>query len=147
MSLRSSVLAAGFILAAFAAAPVLAEEAASVAAPDDLLTRAVAIAVHGDLRDLAFTEQTLGRILKAEPQWRGYQGERVLADLRFEPRDSLVLPKPARFVAYISTGMVPRPYFGHEELARIQFLSLERVFRLDWQTISSAFESKYPHST
>jgi hypothetical protein len=109
MRLRSSVFAAGFILAAFAAAPVLAEEAASVTAPDDLLNRALSIAAHGDLRDLAFTEQTLGRILKAEPQWIDYQGERVLADLRFEPRDSLVLPKPARFAAYISTGMVPWP--------------------------------------
>jgi hypothetical protein len=144
MRLRSSVFAAGFILAAFVAASVLAEEAASVAAPDNLLNRALSIAAHGDLRDLAFTEQTLGRVLKAEPQWIDYQGERVLADLRFEPRDSLVLPKPARFAAYISTGMVPRPFFGHEELARIQFLSLERVFCLGWQTISSAFESKYP---
>ena len=85
----------------------------------------------------------LGRILKPEPQWIDYQGERVLADLLFRPRDGLLLPKPAQFVYYISTGMVPKRYFGHEELARIQFLSLERVFCLDWPTVASMFQGKY----
>jgi len=144
MRLRSGVFAAGFFLALFAAAPLFAEEAASVAAPEDLLKRTVSIAAHGDLRDLAFTEQVLGRILKPEPQWIANQGERVLADLQFRPRDGLLLPKPAQFAYYISTGMVPKPYFGHEELARIQFLSLERVFCLDWPTVASMFEGKYP---
>jgi hypothetical protein len=92
MRLRSGVFAAGFFLALFAAAPLFAEEAASVAAPEDLLKRTVSIAAHGDLRDLAFTEQVLGRILKPEPQWIAYQGERVLADLQFRPRDGLLLP-------------------------------------------------------
>src|SRR5207253_2787939 len=87
--------------------------------------------------------QVLGRILKPEPQWIDYQGERVLADLLFRPRDGLLLPKPAQFVYYISTGMVPKRYFGHEELARIQFLSLERVFCLDWPTVASMFQGKY----
>jgi len=112
--------------------------------PIEFLRMLEKIGVHGDLRDVAFTEETLHTHFTHKGNWRPYEGEQVLSEVEYRPYGSFLFGNSASFRYGYDTGMIPRIYAGNQRnLAYMQFWNIVDELCIKWPDMKKVFDGKY----